>query len=129
MAYRKEKLEKQIMRIVSDLLLKEIKDPRIGYITVTGVELNRDLSEARVGISVIGDARDLRKSLEGINSARGYIQHRLGRTLMIRNIPKVEFYPDSSVAEGVRMVGVIEDLTGDSGDRSHNDADNSGDEE
>ena len=113
MAYRKEKLEKQIMRIVSDLILKEIKDHRIGYVTVTQVGLNRDFSEARVGISVLGDAKEMRNSIDGINSAKGFIQFKLGKSLRIRHIPKLEFYPDSSVADGVKMVDLLEKLSAD----------------
>ena len=70
MAYRKEKLEEQIKRIVSELLIREIKDPRIGFATITGVELSKDYSQAKIGVSVLGDPRDLRKTMEGLQSAR-----------------------------------------------------------
>ncbi|OHD66058.1 MAG: ribosome-binding factor A [Spirochaetes bacterium RBG_13_51_14] len=110
MSYRKEKLEEQIKRIVSELLIREIKDPRIGFATITGVELSKDLSIAKIGISVLGDARDLRKTLEGLQSATPYIQHRVGKSLGVRVTPKVTFYLDSSIADGVKMVDLLESL-------------------
>jgi len=111
MNYRKDRLEELIRRIVSEILLKEIKDPRIGFVTITGVELSRDFSEAKVGVSILGDSREVRKSMEGIRSSSGFIQKRLGKELKIRNIPRVYFYMDKSVAEGVDMISKIESVT------------------
>ena len=111
MSYRREKLEEQIKRIVSELLVKgEIKDPRIGFATLTGVELARDYSTAKIGISVLGDPRDIRKTLEGIKSATPYIQHRVGKSLGIRITPKISFFLDSSLVEGVNMVDLLNRL-------------------
>jgi ribosome-binding factor A len=110
MAYRKEKLEELIKRSVSDFLLTEIKDPRIGFVTVTKVELTKDYSIARVGISVLGNPREIRKSYEGLKSAAGFIQHHLGRKLTIRHVPRIEFQLDSSVMEGVNMVNLIDSV-------------------
>jgi ribosome-binding factor A len=110
MSYRKQKLEEQIRRIVSELLIREIKDPRIGFATITGVELDKDYSTAKIGVSVLGDPRDLRKTLEGLQSAAPYIQHRVGKSLSIRVTPKISFYLDSSIAEGTRMVSLLNRL-------------------
>lgn len=120
MAYRKQKLEEQIKRLVSELMIKEIKDPRIGFATLTGVDLNKDMSLARIGVSVFGDPRDLRKTIEGLNSAKNFIQHRLSKALEIRSSPRIEFYLDSSLSEGVRMVNLIEGLV-DSEDKGGDD--------
>jgi ribosome-binding factor A len=121
MSYRKQKLEEQIRRIVSELLIREIKDPRIGFATITGVELDKDYSTAKIGVSVLGDPHDLRKTLEGLQSATPYIQHRVGKSLGIRVTPKISFYLDSSIAEGTRMVGLLnslEEAEGKKGDES-----------
>ncbi len=112
MAYRKEKLEELIHRIVSDVLLKETKDPRIGFVTVTGVKLSKDYSVARVGISILGNAREMRKSMEGLKSSIGFIQHRVGKELGMRQTPRIEFELDPTIAEGIRMAGVIDNLDG-----------------
>ena len=110
MHYRKERLEEQIKRIVSELLIREIKDPRIGFATITGVELAKDYSTAKIGISVLGDPRDMRKTLEGLKSATPYVQHRVGKSLGMRNTPKVSFFLDSSLADGVNMVNLLNTL-------------------
>jgi len=113
MAFKREKMEESIRRKISDLLIKDIKDPRIGYVTVTGVEVNKDYSIARVGISIFGNAREARKSLEGIKSSASYIQHRVAKALTLRYMPKLEFFLDSKVADGVEMVSLLEGLVHD----------------
>ncbi len=66
MKHRKDRLEELIKRIVSEIIFRELKDPRIGFVTVTGVELSKDLAEAKIGISILGKSTELRKSMEGI---------------------------------------------------------------
>ena len=112
MKFRKDRLEDLIKRIVSDIFLKEVKDPRIGFITFTGVELSKDYSEARIGVSFLGSSTDVRKGMEGVRSSSGYVQKLLGKDLKIRNTPRVYFYLDKSVEEGVEMVSKLESLPG-----------------
>jgi len=112
MSYRKEKIEELIKRIISEAILKEINDPRIGFVTITGVTLNKDFSLAEVGVSVIGVARDIRKALEGLKSATGYIQKYVAQNIRLRYSPKLKFFLDSSVADGVKMVNFLENLPG-----------------
>lgn len=114
MAYKKEKLESQILRVLSELIIKEVKDPRIGFVTITKVTVNRDYSEARVGISVLGDPRDMRKSLEGLKSSTGFLQYRLNRALAVRHAPRIMFELDSSVVEGTSMVDLLDSLSSES---------------
>jgi len=111
MKYRKDRLEEMIRRIVSDIIFKEVKDPRIGFVTVTDVELTKDFSEARIGVSILGSSVEVRKSMEGIRSSSGYIQKLLGKELKIRTVPRVYFYLDKSIEQGVLMVDKIEKLT------------------
>ncbi|PKL41358.1 MAG: ribosome-binding factor A [Spirochaetae bacterium HGW-Spirochaetae-1] len=110
MAYRKDKLEEMIRRLISELIIRELKDPRIGFTTITKVELNKDYSDAKVGVSVLGTPREIRKTLEGLRSASGFIQHYIGKNMRLRHVPKINFTLDSSIAEGVRMVGLIDNL-------------------
>ncbi len=112
MKYRKDRLEELIKRIVADIFLKEVKDPRIGFVTFTGVELSKDYSEARIGVSFLGSSTDVRKGMEGIRSSSGYVQKLLGKELKMRNSPRVYFYIDKSVQEGVDMVNKINNLPG-----------------
>ncbi len=110
MAYRKDKIEELIRRVVSEIIISEIKDPRIGFTTITKVELNRDFSEVEIGISVLGTPKEMRKTIEGLRSATGYVQHRLGKEIRLRHVPHISFVLDGSVADGVRMVDLIDSL-------------------
>lgn len=112
MKYRKDRLEELIRRIVSEIIMRELKDPRIGFVTVTGVELSKDYSEAKIGISILGNSTEVRKGMEGIRSSSGYVQKLLGRELKIRTLPRVYFYLDKTVEEAVDMVGKINNLPG-----------------
>ncbi len=110
MAYRKEKLEEQIKRLISELIIKEIKDPRIGFVSLTGVNLSNDKKSARVGISVIGSNKERRSAFEGLKSATGFIQYRVGKAIKLRNTPKITFFLDNSISDGVDMVDFLENL-------------------
>ncbi|NLV68375.1 MAG: 30S ribosome-binding factor RbfA [Spirochaetes bacterium] len=112
MKYRKDRLEELIRRIVSEIIMRELKDPRIGFVTVTGVELSKDYAEAKIGISILGSSAEVRKGMEGIRSSSGYVQKLLGKELKIRILPRVYFYLDKSVEEAVEMVGKINNLPG-----------------
>jgi ribosome-binding factor A len=105
--FRKERIEKEIRMIVADALLKEVKDPRIGFVTVMGAKLNKDKSSVTVSVSVMGDDKSKKKSMIGLNSAKGFFQYKIGRELQMRNTPKIVFQLDSSIEEGVEMVNTI----------------------
>jgi len=110
MGFRKLKLETQIKKLVGTLIVTEIKDPRIGFVTVTNVELSKDYAYADVYVSVLGDENTKKKSLAGLQSARGFIQFRVGKALSIRTIPEIRFHLDTSIEEGVDMVNLLEKL-------------------
>lgn len=110
MSFRKQKLETQIKKLVGTLIIMEIKDPRIGFVTVTNVELSRDYAYADVYVSVLGDDNDKKKTLLGLQSARGFIQYRVGKALSIRTTPEIRFHLDTSIEKGVGMVNLLEKL-------------------
>jgi ribosome-binding factor A len=91
----------------------ELKDPRIGMVTVTGVHVTPDLAEARIFISVLGNEKKRKATLAGLDSARGVLQAKLGRQLSLRRTPMLTFSYDDSVERGVRMTKLIEDVTSD----------------
>jgi ribosome-binding factor A len=91
----------------------ELKDPRIGMVTVTGVHVTPDLAEARIFISVFGNDKKRAATLAGLDSARGVLQAKLGRQLSLRRTPMLTFTYDDSVERGVRMTKLIEDVTAD----------------
>ena len=93
--------------------LGELKDPRIGLVTVTGVVVSPDLGEARVFVSVLGSEKKRAATLRGLESARGVLQAKINRELSLRRTPTLTFAYDDSVERGVRMTKLIEDLVGD----------------
>jgi ribosome-binding factor A len=93
--------------------LGELKDPRIGLVTVTGVVVSPDLGEARVFVSVLGSDKKRAATLRGLESARGVLQAKINRELSLRRTPTLAFAYDDSVERGVRMTKLIEDLAGD----------------
>ncbi len=90
--------------------LRELKDPRIGIVTVTGVSVSPDLHEATVYVSVLGNERKRRRTLAGLESARGVLQGKIGRELTLRRTPPLTFAYDDSVERGVRMTKLIDEL-------------------
>jgi ribosome-binding factor A len=88
----------------------ELKDPRIGLVTVTGVVVSPDLREATVYVSVLGGERKRRASLVGLESAHGVLQARVARELNLKRTPQLSFEYDPSVERGVRMTKLIDDL-------------------
>jgi len=91
----------------------ELKDPRIGFVTVTGVETSPDLRHARVFVSVLGSQRKRERSLSGLTAAHGVLQARVARELRMKRTPQLAFEYDPSVERGVRMTQLIDELVGD----------------
>jgi ribosome-binding factor A len=91
----------------------ELKDPRIGFVTVTGVETSTDLRHAKVFVSVLGNERKRANTLEGLASAHGVLQSRLADQLRMKRTPQLTFEYDPTVAEGVRMSQLIDELAPD----------------
>jgi len=108
--HRKERIEELIKRIIGDMLLTEIKDPRIGFTTVYRVEVSRDLSVADVFVSVIGDAAQKKKTIAGLNSASGFIRSKVGDHVKLRQTPEIKFHLDDSIEKGNDMVNLLAKL-------------------
>ena len=89
----------------------ELKDPRIGMVTVTGVSVSRDLREGTVFVAVHGNAKVQERTLEGLDSAHAYLQGRIARELRLKRTPQLSFEYDPSVERGIRMTQLIDELT------------------
>ena len=100
----------EAVRQVLSEALPELKDPRIGFVTVTGVETSPDLRQARVFVSVLGSEKKRKKSLEGLAAAHGVLQSHLARELRMKRTPTLAFEYDPTVEEGVRMSKLIDEL-------------------
>jgi ribosome-binding factor A len=88
----------------------ELKDPRIGFVTVTAVKTSTDLRQARVYVSVLGNERKRQKTLQGLESAHGVLQAKLATELRMKRTPQLAFEYDPTVEEGVRMSRLIDEL-------------------
>lgn len=97
---RVEKLQELIKQEMSKMLLKELKDPRIGFVTVTDVEMTGDLREAKIYVSIMGGEEQVKNSLEGLNSALGFIRHEIGQRVRLRFTPEISFALDTSLDYG-----------------------------
>ncbi len=94
---RVEKLQELIKQEVGKILLMDIKDSRIGFVTVTGVEMTGDLREAKIYVSIMGNDDQIKSSLEGLNSALGFIRREIGKRIKIRFTPEISFALDKSL--------------------------------
>src|ERR671929_830310 len=109
MSERMRRVNESVRQVLAEALL-ELKDPRIGLITVTGVDTAPDLRHATVYVSVLGSSRKQRASLQGLEAAHGVLQSRLARELRLKRTPQLVFAYDPSVEHGVRMSRLIEEL-------------------
>jgi ribosome-binding factor A len=100
----------EAVRQVLSEAVPELKDPRIGFVTVTGVETSTDLRQARVFVSVLGSEHKRDQSLEGLAAAHGVLQARIARELRLKRTPQLAFEYDPTVERGVRMSRLIDEL-------------------
>ncbi|HEY8394779.1 MAG TPA: 30S ribosome-binding factor RbfA [Thermaerobacter sp.] len=96
-------------------ILRRVKDPRVGMASVTAVELSPDMRHARVRISVIGDEEARRRTMEGLESARGFIRSELGRVMRLRHVPELDFRLDKSAEYSVRIHQLLQALKSEQG--------------
>ena len=115
---------RRVNHLVREVLAEGIlglKDPRIGLVTITGVDVTPDLREARVYVSVLGGAKKRRETLAGLASAHGILQARINRELNLRRTPTLTFSYDESVEQGVRMTHLVDELVAELPERSEED--------
>ncbi|MBI2353943.1 MAG: ribosome-binding factor A [Deltaproteobacteria bacterium] len=116
---RSDKVAETIHETVSSILARGLNDPRIGFVTISAVEVTDDLHLARIFFTVIGDADAKKNSEAGLNSAKGYIRKELGRVLTMRHIPEIIFKYDHSQDYGSRIDSILREIgTGHDGDDS-----------
>jgi ribosome-binding factor A len=108
----------EALREVLSESVGELKDPRIGFVTVTGVEASADLRHATVYVSVLGSEEKRRATLMGLESSHGVLQSRIARELRLKRTPQLTFEYDPTVERGVRVSKLIDELSpGEHGDR------------
>jgi|SRR5919198_3015477 ribosome-binding factor A len=109
MSDRMRRVNEAVKEVLSEGV-GELKDPRIGFVTVTGVETSSDLRDARVYVSVLGSEKQREKTLAGLAAAHGVLQARLNRELRLKRTPRLTFEYDPTVEHGVRMSRLIDEV-------------------
>jgi ribosome-binding factor A len=106
---RSARIADQIQRELAEVIRAEMRDPRVGLVTLTGVELSRDQSHAKVFFTQLGAASDGEHALEGLARAAGFLRSELARRLTTRKVPELHFEYDTSVERGVRLSRLIDE--------------------
>ncbi len=108
-AGRMRRVDEAVREVLSEHLTGSLNDPRVGFVTVTGVATSPDLSHARVYVSVLGSDSERRDALEGLESSRGFLQARVGEELRMKRTPTLEFSYDESIDRGMRISELLKE--------------------
>jgi ribosome-binding factor A len=113
---RPEQVAETLRQVIADALTKEVRDPRVGFVTVTAVLVTNELSHARVMVSVPGDDAAQARALEGLESAAGFLRSRAARALTTRTVPELHFELDRGLQHAARINELLERLRREAGD-------------
>ncbi|MFH1148984.1 MAG: 30S ribosome-binding factor RbfA [Actinomycetota bacterium] len=108
MSRRMDRVEEACKEELSEILQRETKDPRVGFVTITRVKVTPDLRYARVYVGIMGDEREVESTIAGLESAKGYLRARLGRHLRLKYLPEIEFVKDTVTEEALHLSEVME---------------------
>ena len=108
-ADRMRRVDEAVREVLSDAISHQLKDPRVGFVTVTAVETAPDLRRARVFVSVLGDEKVRRRSLQGLTSAHGVLQRAVASELRLKHTPTLEFVYDDTTDRGMRIARLLEE--------------------
>ena len=107
---RPEQVAATIRQVIADALAREVRDPRVGFVTVTNVLVTNDLSHARVMVSVPGEEAEKAKAMQGLQSAAGFLRSRAARALTTRTVPELHFELDKGVEHAARIEELLESI-------------------
>ena len=110
MGNRQRRVGQLLKQEISEMILREIKDPRVAFVSITSVDLTADLRRAEVLISVLGTESERKSSIAGLRSATGYIKRELGRRLSLKYVPEIHIVYDDSIKEGSRILALIDSV-------------------
>ncbi|MGD6965098.1 30S ribosome-binding factor RbfA [Rossellomorea vietnamensis] len=113
MSHRSNRVGEQMKKELSDIIGRKIKDPRIGFVTVTDVEVSGDLQQAKVFITVLGDEEQRENTLKGLAKAKGFIRSEIGQRVRLRKTPELIFEFDESINYGNRIESLLKKIQDD----------------
>jgi ribosome-binding factor A len=111
MSLRATRVGEQMKKELSDIIGRKLKDPRIGFVTVTDVRVTGDLQQAKVYISVLGDEEQRQNTLKGLAKAKGFIRSEIGQRIRLRKTPEIYFEIDESIDYGNRIESLIRQIS------------------
>ncbi|WP_232697174.1 30S ribosome-binding factor RbfA [Brevibacillus daliensis] len=114
---RMSRVSEEIKKELSILLQREMKDPRIGFVTVTDVEVTSDLQQAKIFVSIFGDEAKREESLKGLQKAKGFLRTELGRRIKLRHVPELLFKVDASIDYGSKIDNILRKISHDEGEK------------
>jgi ribosome-binding factor A len=107
---RIEKVNQQVKREIGRIILQELSDPRLQFVTITGADVSRDLRNARIRFSVLGEEKQMQAALQGLEGAKGMIRRLLGQSMNMRHTPELFFIYDQSVEMSVRIEETLKEI-------------------
>lgn len=110
MSLRANRVGEQMKKELGDIIGRKIKDPRVGFVTVTDVQVTGDLQQATVYISILGDEDQKIDSLNGLQKAKGFIRSEIGHRIRLRKTPEIEFELDESIDYGNKIESILKQL-------------------
>lgn len=111
MSVKVDRMEGIIQKEVNRILTKEVKDPKIGFVTITDVKLTNDLSQAKIYVTFLGKEERASAGLTALERSKGYIRSELAKSLTIRKVPELIFVEDESLEKGNRIERILKDLS------------------
>lgn len=105
--HRSNRLAETLKEEISILIREDLKDPRIGFVTVTSVEVADDLGHAKVYVSVLGDAQAGKDSMDALKRAAGYVRSEIGKRIRLRHVPEIVFKYDTSIEHGAHIAQLL----------------------
>jgi ribosome-binding factor A len=108
--HRNERLGELIKAEFGAILQRDLKDPRIGFVSVMNVEVSNDYSHVKIFVSIMGDEEKKRQTMEGLESAKGFIRTELGHRIRLRHTPEVHLIADNSIEQGSRIFELLEEV-------------------
>lgn len=107
---RPEQVGETLRQVIADALTREVRDPRVGFVTLTGVLVSNDLSHARIMVTVPGEEAEKTRALEGLQSAAGFLRSRAARALTTRSVPELHFELDRGLEHAARINELLNDI-------------------
>lgn len=107
---RAHRLSEEMKKELSEIIMRDLKDPRIKFVTITDVDVTGDLQQATVFFTVLGDEKEKKETHEGLTTAQGFIRSEIGKRIRLRKVPEITFEYDESVEYGNRIESLLQDL-------------------